>query len=66
MTRVAPTMVRRKHNKGVPKFRVDTDEETKNTTTLYIYIYIYIYQEEMDGTKYVQQLLKKKKSLETS
>ena len=65
MTRMAPTMVRRKHNKRVPKFRVDIDEETKNTTTLYIYIYIY--QEEMDGTKYVQQLLKKKKkSPETS
>ena len=34
MTRVAPTMVRREHNNGVPKFWVGTDEETKNTTPL--------------------------------
>ena len=34
MTRVVPTMVRREHNNRVPKFRVDTDEETKNTTPL--------------------------------
>ena len=27
------TMVRRGHNKGVSKFQVDTDRETKNTTT---------------------------------
>ena len=27
-------MVRREHNKGVSKFRVDTDRKTKNTTTL--------------------------------
>ena len=33
-TRVVPTMVRREHNNGVPKFRVDTDGETENTTTL--------------------------------
>ena len=33
-TRVAPTMVRREHNNGVPKFRVDTDGETENTTPL--------------------------------
>ena len=33
-TRLAPTMVRREHNKEVSKFRVDTDGETKNTTTL--------------------------------
>ena len=33
-TRVAPTTVRREHNNGAPKFRVDTDGETKNTTTL--------------------------------
>ena len=32
-TRVAPTTVR-EHNNGAPKFRVDTDGETKNTTTL--------------------------------
>ena len=31
-TRVAPTTVRREHNNGVPKFRVDTDGETENTT----------------------------------
>ena len=29
MIRVAPTMVRREHNNGVPKFRVDTDGETE-------------------------------------
>ena len=34
MIRVVPTAVRREHNKGVSKFRVDTDKETKNTTTL--------------------------------
>ena len=34
MTRVAPTTVRREHNNGAPKFRVDTDRETENTTTL--------------------------------
>ena len=33
-TRVAPMSVRREHNKGVPKFPVDTDGETENTTTL--------------------------------
>ena len=33
-TRVRPMMVRREHNNGVPKFRVDTDRETENTTTL--------------------------------
>ena len=33
-TRVAPTTVRRKHNNGVPKFRVNTDGETENTTPL--------------------------------
>ena len=27
-------MVRREHNKGVSKFRVDTDRKTKYTTTL--------------------------------
>ena len=32
--RVALTTVRREHNNGVPKFRVDTDGETENTTTL--------------------------------
>ena len=34
MTRVAPTMVRREHNKGVSKFQVDIDREIENTTTL--------------------------------
>ena len=34
MTRVAPMTVRREHNKGVPKFQVNTDRETMNTTTL--------------------------------
>ena len=34
MTRVGPTMVRREHNKGVPKFWVNTNRETENTTTL--------------------------------
>ena len=33
-TRVAPTTVRREHNNGAPKFRVDTDEKTENTTPL--------------------------------
>ena len=33
-TRVAPMMVRKEHNNGVRKFRVDTDGETENTTTL--------------------------------
>ena len=33
-TRVAPMTVRREHNKGVSKFRVNTDRETENTTTL--------------------------------
>ena len=33
-TRVAPTTVRREHNNGAPKFRVDTDGEIENTTTL--------------------------------
>ena len=33
-TRVALTMVRREHKKGVSKFRVDTDREIENTTTL--------------------------------
>ena len=33
-TKVAPTTVRREHNNRVPKFRVDTDGETKNTTPL--------------------------------
>ena len=33
-TRVAPTTVRREHNNGAPKFRVDTDGETENTTPL--------------------------------
>ena len=33
-TRVAPTTVKREHNNGAPKFRVDTDGETENTTTL--------------------------------
>ena len=33
-TRVVPTTVRREHNNGEPKFRVDTDRETENTTTL--------------------------------
>ena len=33
-TRVGPTMVRREHNKGVPKFWVNTNRETENTTTL--------------------------------
>ena len=32
--RVAPVMVRREHNNGAPKFRVDIDGETENTTTL--------------------------------
>ena len=34
MIRVAPTTVRREHNNGAPKFRIDTDGETENTTTL--------------------------------
>ena len=34
MTRVAPMTVRREHNKGVPKFQVNTARETMNTTTL--------------------------------
>ena len=34
MIRVAPTIVRREHNKRVSKFRVDTDKEIENTTTL--------------------------------
>ena len=34
MTRVALMTVRREHNNRVPRFRVDTDEETKNTTPL--------------------------------
>ena len=33
-TRVASMTVRREHNNGAPKFRVDTDGETENTTTL--------------------------------
>ena len=33
-TRVAPTTVRREHNNGVPKFRIDTDGEIENTTPL--------------------------------
>ena len=33
-TRVVPTTIKREHNKGVSKFRVNTDRETKNTTTL--------------------------------
>ena len=33
-TRVAPTMVRREHNNGAPKFRVDIDGEIENTTPL--------------------------------
>ena len=33
-TRMAPTTVRREHNNGEPKFRVDTDGETENITTL--------------------------------
>ena len=33
-TRVAPTTVRREHNNGAPKFRVDTDGEREYTTTL--------------------------------
>ena len=33
-TRVALTTVRREHNNGAPKFRVDTDGEIENTTTL--------------------------------
>ena len=33
-TRVAPTIVKRKHNNRVPKFQVDTDGETENTTPL--------------------------------
>ena len=33
-TRVAPTTVRREHNNGAPKFRVDIDEEIENTTPL--------------------------------
>ena len=28
-TRVAPTMVKREHNKGVSKFRVDTDRQQR-------------------------------------
>ena len=34
MTRVVPTTVRREHNNGISKFRVDTNRETENTTTL--------------------------------
>ena len=37
-TRVAPTTIRREHNKGVLKFWVDTNRKTKNTTTLYIMV----------------------------
>ena len=33
-TRVAPMTVRREHNNGALKFRVDTDGETENTTPL--------------------------------
>ena len=33
-TRMGPMTVRREHNNGVPKFRVDTDREIENTTTL--------------------------------
>ena len=33
-TRVAPMTVRREHNNGAPKFRVNTDGETENTTIL--------------------------------
>ena len=33
-SRVAPMTVKREHNKGVSKFRVDTDGKTNNTTTL--------------------------------
>ena len=33
-TRVAPTTVRKEHNNGAPKFRVDIDGKTKNTTPL--------------------------------
>ena len=33
-TRVVPTTVRREHNNGALKFRIDTDGETENTTTL--------------------------------
>ena len=33
-TRVAPTTVRREHNNGVPKFRIDTNGEIENTTPL--------------------------------
>ena len=33
MTRVAPTTVRREHNKGVSKFRVNTDRVHNNTIT---------------------------------
>ena len=33
-TRVAPTTVRREHNNGAPKFRVDIDRKTENTTPL--------------------------------
>ena len=33
-TRVAPTMIRREHSNGAPKFWVDTNGETENTTPL--------------------------------
>ena len=33
-TRVTPTTVRREHNNGASKFRVDTDEKTENTIPL--------------------------------
>ena len=33
-SRVAPMTVRREHNNGVPKFRVDIDGETENTAPL--------------------------------
>ena len=33
-TRVAPTTVRKEHNNGAPKFRVDTDGKTENATPL--------------------------------
>ena len=33
-TRVAPTIVRWEHTKGVSKFQVNTNKETENTTTI--------------------------------
>ena len=33
-TRVALTMVRREHNNGAPKFRIDTNRKIENTTPL--------------------------------